>query len=349
MIIFDLFVITVLILINSFYVAAEFSSVSVKRAGVRRLAEEGKLLAVRLLPYIEDRKKLDEFIAATQIGITWSSLIVGAYGQARIATRLAPVIAEFGTMDAHAALAAASISVLVILSFFHIVLGELIPKTLAMQYPTTVGLVVIYPMIVSMRVYTLFTAFLNGSGWALLRLLRIPMEEGYRHIHSPDEIVHMLKESREAGLIEPREHKRLIQVLNLSERIVSDLMIPLPAVFSIPVSTSTTELLSIITESPYTRIPVFRSAPDDVIGFIHTRDVVRIHAEGKLESLEQMLYPGLQVRAQLSVERLLTLMREYRSHMAFVTDLTGATIGLITLDDLLKEFFGKLPEEMARR
>lgn len=346
MILFDLVVVTLLIFVNTFYVAAEFSAVSVQKGRVRKLAEEGSHFAQKLLPYVEDSRKLDQLIAASQVGITWSSLVLGAYGQAMLAVKTAPLLADAGIQNA---LPVASLGVLIILSSAQIVLGELVPKSLGMQYPTAVGSFTIYPMIWSMKIYKWIIAFLNGSAWMMLRLFRIPMMEGYRHIHSPEEIAHMIGESREAGLLEAREHKRLVRVLELSDRIVSDLMIPLSSVRSIPLSTVPEELLWVVTESPFTRIPVYRNAPDDLIGFVHTRDVVRAHAEGRLTSIEQVLHSGLQVRAQLSIERLLTFMREYRSHMAFVTDTTGSTFGTITLDDLLKEFFGRLPEETARK
>lgn len=348
MIILDLIVVAILVTINAFYVAGEFSSVSVQKGRIRKAAEEGGHFAKRLLPYIEDSRKLDEFVAACQIGITWSSLMLGAYAQAMIAPKGVPIFMGLGANDATTALASSSLTVLVLFSIFQILFGELVPKSIAMQHPRGVALATVYPMIWSMKAYAWFITLLNGSAWAVLRLFRVPLKEGYRHIHSPDEIALMIGESREAGLLEPREHKRLMQVLEMSDRTVADLMIPRNVMEAMPISTTVDELMNIIIESPYTRIPVWRNNPDNIVGFVHTREIVKRHAQGKLTSIEGVLHAGLQVRETLPIEKLLTFMREYRSHMAFVVDQTGAAVGMITLDDLLKEFFGRLPEELQR-
>ncbi|MDQ3349848.1 MAG: CNNM domain-containing protein, partial [Acidobacteriota bacterium] len=195
-------IIVLLILFTGLYVAAEFAAVSARRGRVRGLAEEGNTLAARLLPVLEDPRELDRYIAASQVGITLSSLILGAYGQAALAPRIAPLFERFGALQPATAESTAAIVVLVSLTTLAVVIGELIPKSLALQYPTSTAIFTVLPMQWSIRVFSFSISFLNGSGVLLLKLLRVP-STGHRHVHSPEEIALLIAESRDGGLLEP--------------------------------------------------------------------------------------------------------------------------------------------------
>ena len=162
-------------------------SVGVRRSRLRRLAEDGNALAARLLPVVEDPAELDRYIAVSQIGITLSSLILGAYGQAQLAPVVAPLFTSFGGMDDATALSSAGIVVLLFLTALAVILGELVPKSIALQDPTRTALWTVMPMRWSQRIFSWSIAFLNGSGILLLRALGVPAT-GHRHVHSPDEI-----------------------------------------------------------------------------------------------------------------------------------------------------------------
>jgi CBS domain containing-hemolysin-like protein len=219
-----LLIVVALLLINAVYVGAEFSAVSARRSRIRQLAEDGNVLAAWLLPLVESPAALDRYIAACQIGITLSSLILGAFAQRTLAVWLTPLVTDWGGMQEVAAQSTSVGIVLLVLTVGQVIFGELIPKSLALQYPTQTALYTLVPMVPSLWVYRPFIRWLNGSGVLLLRLLGSPSQT-HRHIHSPDEIELLIAESRDGGLLEPDEHRRLQRALRLNLRQAKQLMV----------------------------------------------------------------------------------------------------------------------------
>ncbi len=337
-------IIALLIFINALYVAAEFSAVSVRRSRVQQAAESGNRLARALLPYIGDAVRLDRYIAACQIGITISSLVLGAYGQARLAPMLLPLFTGVGGMQEVAAESTAAVVVLVLLTVSQMVLGELVPKSLALQFPTALALYTVIPMKWSLRGMSWFIFVLNGSGNLILRALGM-RQSGHRHLHSPEEIEYLIAESREGGLLDQGEHERLRRALKLSVRAVEDIMIPRVHIFSIEVTTPFREVTEVIGNSPYSRIPVYKRTLDHMIGFVHIQDVVRMSISDDGVTLETIMRPVLVVPEGTKADRVLQRLREGRQHIAIVVDEFGGTKGLVTIGDVLDEIFGGIAEE----
>jgi putative hemolysin len=334
-----------LIFVNAIYVAAEFSAVSVRRARIRQLAAEGNPLAAWLSPILEQPAQLDRYIAVCQIGITLSSLILGAYAQTTFAVWLRPVLIGFGDLQEIAAASAAATIVLVVLTVLQVLLGELVPKTLALQYPTALALYTLIPMVPSRWLLRPFIAVLNGSGFALLRLLRAPTH-GHRHIHSPEEIELLIAESRDGGLLEPDEHRRLQRALRLNMRPARELMVPRTRISAIEIETPIRDAVGILAQSPYSRLPVHRGSIDNVVGIIHTKDVVRWLVTGEPDAtLAQLLRPLPTVHESITADRVLKDLREERSHQALVVDEFGGTAGLLTLENVLSVLVGAVGDE----
>jgi putative hemolysin len=340
-----LLVILGLIALTALYVAAEFAAVSVRRSRVRQRAEQGDAAALRVLPYLDEPQALDGYIAACQIGITLTSLILGAYGQASLAGPLAGVIVSLRPMSEAAAHSWAAGIILVVLTVLAMVLGELVPKSLALQFPTQVALRTSLPMKWSMAAFSLFIRFLNGSGNLALRAMGVS-PVGHRHIHSPEEIDLLIAESRDGGLLEPDEHRRLRRALQLGIRPARHLMVPRQEIVAVEMDTPVDEVLRRMAETPYTRLPVYRGDIDHVEGLLHTKDLFRSYlAGGALPSVRALMRPILMVHESVTADRLLTLMRERRSHLAIVMDEFGGVAGLVTLDDVLTEVMGEAPDE----
>lgn len=348
MILFTWAVILLLIAVNALYVAAEFAAVGVRHSRIRQRADEGNVLAIRLLSILSDPRKLDRYIAACQIGITISSLALGAYGQATLARSLAPVFERFGGLQDLAAQSTAAAAVLIVLTVLQMILGELVPKSLALQYPTQTALYTVLPMQWSLRALSWFIAALNGSGLAILKLIGV-REAGHRHIHSPEEIELLIAESREGGLLEPAEHQRLSRALKLAVRPVKELMVPLQRVDAVEVSTPFDEVLRRVTDSPYTRLPVYRTSLNQIVGLIHTKDIVMRSLNGTGPgSVEHLMRPVLTVPSTMTADQLLGLMRERHRQQAIVIDERGSPIGLVTLHDVLKEVIGDVGDEFKK-
>ena len=337
-------VITLLILLTALYVAAEFAAVSARRSRLRRLAEDGNVLAARLLPVLDDPRELDRYIAASQVGITLSSLVLGAYGQATLAPRIQPWLVTLGGMQPAAAESTAAAAVLIALTALAVILGELVPKSLALQNPTRTALFTVLPMQWSLRAFSWSIALLNGSGVLLLRMLRVP-STGHRHVHSPEEIDLLIAESRDGGLLEPLEQVRLHRALRLGLRTARELMVPRARLAAIDAALPFDEVLRGVAASPYSRLPVYRGSLDNVIGILHIKDVATRYVQSGAFPLGAILRPIVRVPDTMPADRLLAFLRERRSHQALVVDQAGVVVGLITLADVVAELLGGVADE----
>jgi putative hemolysin len=313
-----LLVVALLIFINALYVAGEFSSVSARKTRIMQLAEEGNTLARSVLPMLQDPRKLDNYIAASQVGITLSSIVLGIYGEQQIAPRIAPLFTRLPLgFDPNAAghAAAAGISstlVLLLLTTFQVVLGELVPKSVAIQYPERLALITALPMKWSAE-YLLrpLIILLNGSGTLLLRLLgRTPRGE-HTHVHSPEEIVILVKESHRAGLIDADERQFLQNVFRTGATRAGEIAVPRTHMVTASVDEPVGSVLKLAAESAYTRIPIF-------------------------------------VPETLPIAQVWERLDEAQSYLAIVFDEYGGTGGLITREDLIEELFGEVQDEFDR-
>ena len=318
MILSAILIIAALIMINAVYVGAEFATVRVRRSRVQQLASEGHPLARWLLPLIESPAALDRYIAACQIGITLSSLLLGAYAQRTIAVELAPLFGRLGGLQDIAAQSSSAAAVLLVLTVAQVIFAELVPKSLALQYPTQAALYTLLPMVPSLWLYRPFIKSLNGTGLLLLRLLGSPSQT-HRHIHSPDEIELLIADSRDGGLLEPDEHRRLQRALRLSLRQARQLMVPRPRISALDIDTPLSEVIGVVAQSPFSRLPVYRDSIDDVVGMLHTKDLVRWQVSGgQEETLERLLRPIASVHESVTVDRVLRELRMRHSHQALV-------------------------------
>ena len=345
MILSAILIIAVLIMINAVYVGAEFAAVSVRRSRVQKLASAGNPLATWLLPLIESPAALDRYIAACQIGITLSSLVLGAFAQRTIAVELAPLFGRLGGLQDVAAQSTSTVAVLLGLTVAQVIFAELVPKSLALQYPTKAALYTLLPMVPSLWLYRPFIKWLNGTGLLLLRLLGSPSLT-HRHIHSPDEIELLIADSRDGGILDPDEHRRLQRALRLSLRQARQLMVPRPRISALDINTPLSEIVDLVAQSPFSRLPVYRDSIDDVVGMLHTKDLVRWRIDGGPETtLARLLRPIVSVHESVTADRVLRELRARHSQQALVVDESGGTAGLLTLEDVLSELLGDVGDE----
>ena len=339
-------VVVVLTVLTALYVAAEFSAISVRRSRVRQMAEDGHFLAVRLAPFVSDARRLDTYIAASQIGITLTSLILGAYGQAAISPTIAEWIMPWASGDAAWARSAASITTLVVLTTFNVIVGELVPKTLALQYPTPIALATVMPMLWSLTLYRPFIGILNGSGNLVLRLFGVH-QSGHRHVHSPEELELLIAESRDGGLLEPDEHRRLQRGLRLRLRSARELMVPWIDVEVIDVAEPLWQVIDRLSQSEFTRVPVFKDERTHVIGILNTKRLALRRLQGAVPgALADLVQPAVTTSPTTTGDRLLALFQQRRTHHAIVSDEGGRALGIVTLEDVLRAFLGEMPDDV---
>ncbi len=341
------FVVVSMIGINALYVAGEFAAVSARKGRVVQAANEGNRLAKLLLPVLQDHHKLDNYIAASQVGITLSSIILGIYGQGQIAPVIAPLIAQIPFLsDEAAALGVSSLLVLAFLTTLQVVLGELVPKSLALQYPEEMAYGTALPMSWSANwLLRPFIILLNGSGALLLKLLGANQGASHQHVHSPEEIMMLIGQSHEGGLLDAEERELLDNALRAGELTAGEIAVPRIRMIAAEQSMPISELLQIATTSAYTRIPVYEEDIDHITGFVHLKDLFRLHYTQKETSIQSVLRKVPYIPETMPTRQVWETLDRHQSYLAIVIDEYGGTAGMLTREDLIEELFGELQDE----
>jgi len=340
-------VILFLVSVNALYVGAEFAAVGARRTRIRELAEEGNRLARSLLPVVEERAQLDRYIAACQIGITLSSIVVGFYGQSQLTPVVAPLLVGLGVGEG-TAFSLTPVGLLLALTFSQVVLGELLPKSIAIRYPEKIALATMLPMRYSLVALRPFIWALNGSGLFLMRLLGLRSDPEHSHIHSPEELEMLFRESAQGGLIDAEEREMVENVLHLEERVARQIMVPRNRIVAAPVDTPPEELLVRLAGSQHTRFPIYEGDIDHLAGIVHLRDLYLFACQSPDGDLREILREVPLVPESVTVWDLWRMLGERRSYVAAVFDEHGGVSGLVTVEDVVEEVFGELRDEFDR-
>ena len=338
--------IPILVLANGFFVAAEFALVAVRRTRVRELVEQGVSGARAVERAIGN---LDRYIAATQLGITLTSISLGWLGEPALANLLVPLFHWLGPQISPVAAHSLAFGIaFMAIAFVHVVLGELAPKTIALQIPDRVALWVVPLLLIFEHIFRPFIWALNSTGMLFARMLGFaPTGGGSAHIHSLNELSLLLEASERAGVLERHEREMMHGVLAFGDMTVSQIMIPREMIVSVSISTPATQIAQIALETGYSRLPVYDSSPDDIIGVLHTKDLLGMFAETgrELVVIQDLLRQPYFTKGNT---RVLDLLREFQrgeQHLALVQDDFGELIGLATLEDLLEEIVGEIKDE----
>jgi len=334
-------VVAVLIGFNALYVAAEFATISSRRSRLAEMAAGGDRAAARLSAIAGDPRRLDAYVATCQVGITVSSLVLGFYGQGRVATALAPWLGHTGLSQVAAA-SIAAVAVLLLLTGLQVVLGELVPKNVGVRFPERLAILTWWPMRWSQWLLHPLVALFNGSGAAVLRVFGAqPTAEGL-HVHRPEEIILLARESAAGGLLEPEERRLLENALRWRNLTVRQAMVPRTHVLAAPVDTPAEDLLALLAGSPHARLVVHEGGLDHVVGLVHLKDLLCMAAYGSVRPvLREPVYVPITARAS----EVFALLQRERSPVAVVLDEHGGTAGITSLDDLVEALFGDLHDE----
>jgi CBS domain containing-hemolysin-like protein len=338
-------IITILILLTALYVAAEFSAVSARRPRLVQMAAEGNRLARSLLPIVRDPGRLDTYIAACQVGITLSSLVLGFYGQAQLTPAIAPLLSNFGNLSEPLAVSIATSGVLILLTALQMILGELVPKSIGIQYPERLALLTAIPMQWSIALFKPLIWLFNGSGQLILRLSGIAVRSEHTHLHDPEEIIMLFEESGAGGLLDQEERRLLKNSLQLRELAVRQVMIPRNRMLAAPADQPSEALLALLADSPFSRLPVYDGSVDNIIGMLHLKDLLCLRLQTGQQDVRDAMRPVLFVPETMPVDQVFAQLQRQRYHVAVVLDEYGGTAGLVTLEDLIEEIFGDLKDE----
>ncbi len=330
----ELFGVAVLILLNAFFVAAEYALVTVRRTRVQELADEGNRRARAVQRITADPPR---FIAAMQLGVTLTSLGIGALGE--------PVLSH--VLDDWLAAFVAGLIAFVVITFLHVVVGELVPKGLALGYSDRIALGVSAPVRGFFILFKPVIWVLQRSSESAQRLLGVDPRGADAQPLSEAELKMLLNVSHEQGEIEHEEREMLYKVFDFADKEASDVLVPRPEVVGLSVDMPPEEALAAILDSPYTRYPVFRDSLDEIIGVLHVRDLFSaLHDRGIGDvEIAELLRPAYIVPETKDLAALLAEFRKTNQHMAVVVDEYGATQGIVTLEDLLEEIVGEIEDE----
>lgn len=337
-------IITVLILLNALFVAAEFAIVGAPRAAIERRAAEGDAVARVVANILRDPRRQDRYIATAQLGITVASLGLGMYGEHVLAEWIGHRLEGLGSLQSAAAHTIASVLAVAILTYFHIVVGEMIPKSLALQSAERSALIVTPLMLAIQRIVILPVMALNALGNGLLRLVGInrfaATGENYR---TPEELQFIIRESQAGGMLRRESADVVQELLEFADLMAGEVMIPRVRVTGIPVGASAEQMLETFRRSPHTRYPVFDGSLDNIVGVVHIKDILRrIPNRRALRSSEVRAVPFIPLTAEM--DTVLAAMRKVNSQMAVVMDEHGGTAGVITIEDLFEEVVGEIEE-----
>ncbi len=338
-----LFMVLMLVLFNAFFVAAEFGLVAVRRSRIDQMAAEGDRSAVVVQRALS---QLDRYISGTQLGITLSSLALGWIGEPAVAVLVDKVLRLVGIVPAPGAVhTAAGIGVaFLVITFLHIVLGELAPKSVALASPEKVSKLVVRPLMLFSRAMSPFIGGLNYTANKLLSLFGVsPVGEG-NHVHSPEELRLLVMQAHAHGTLEESDSAMLAGVFDFHNKKAHDVMRPRTEMVAIDEEVELAELVATLRSERYSRYPVYRETPDDVIGVFLAKDFWLDDNQHNFVLGEHLREP-LFVPATRAAERVLEDLRRTRAHLAVVLDEYGGTAGIVTMEDLIEEVVGDIADE----
>ncbi len=337
----NLLLVVFLVLLNGFFVAAEFALVKVRASRLQQLESEGNPKARYALAVT---KKLDAYLSSTQLGITLASLGLGWVGEPAVSHLIVePALAAFGLGGAWYANALSFAIGFAVITFMHIVLGELAPKSMAIQKSEATSLWLSAPLMLFYKIFYPAIWLLNGAANKLLKLVGIqPAAE--QEAHTEEEIRILMDQSARSGHIDKDELALFDNIFEFSDRVAREIMLPRTDMDCLFTELSFEENLKIVYETKHTRYPVATDDKDEIIGFVHMSDLLTCDPEKKHE-IKDFLRPVLMVPESMEISHVLRLMQKKRSQLAVVIDEYGGTAGLITTEDILEEIVGEIHDE----
>jgi putative hemolysin len=330
----ELVAVAALVLLNGFFVAAEYALVTVRRTRLQELSAEGNRRAKQVLGLTAVPPR---FIAAMQLGVTVTSLAIGALGEQALTELFDPVMAT--------ALAVALS--LLLLTFFHVVVGELVPKGISLGHSEGTALLVAAPVRLFFFVFKPLIWFLQKSSDVTLRLLGLEPPGADGAVYSEAELKLLLERSTVEGELEEEEQEMLYKVFDFADKEAADVMVPRPEVVVVAADMPPEECLAKVLDSPYTRFPVYRETPEHIVGVLHLRDLLNAMNDRGIAGvqIEEILRAPYIVPETKDIAALLTEFRRTNQHMAIVVDEYGDMEGIVTLEDVIEEIVGEIEDE----
>jgi CBS domain containing-hemolysin-like protein len=332
-----------LILLNGLFVASEFSLVAIRKTRIEEMIRRGVVGARSVEAAVSH---IDRIIASTQLGITLASIGLGFVGEPALARLIMPLFSYLpDSWHAVASHSLAGLISFVLITYMHVIFGELIPKTLALQMPDSTALWIVRPLMVFVTLSRPFIVIINGSARILLRSLGLKTEINEAIAHSIEELLLLIEDTEEAGLLDADQANLVENVFRLSDKTVQQCMIPRDKMAALELNTPSDKILEAVRSGAHTRMPVYENDIDNIVGIVNTKDLFYLFSLQGVVVLMDAIYPALYLYPDESMDNALRLFRKARRPMALVRDESGHIHGVITLEDVLEEIIGDIEDE----
>ncbi|WP_420888817.1 hemolysin family protein [Cohnella candidum] len=342
-IVWNLLLVLFLVFLNGFFVASEFALVRVRQSRLTQLQNEGNKLANYALKV---NSRLDVYLSATQLGITLASLGLGWVGEPAIADLIViPLLHDFGITDETVIHSISYVTAFALITFLHIVLGELAPKSLAIQKSVGVSLWLSWPLLTFYRIFLPFIWVLNGAANRLLKLVGVQPAGEHEAAHTEEEIRILMSESAKSGIIDKDEMTLFDNVFEFADRVAREIMLPRTDMDCLFTNQPFADNMKVVYATKHTRYPVAVEDKDQIIGFVHIADLLTADPDVEEQDLNRFLRPILSVPESMEISKVLKLMQRRKSQLAIVIDEYGGTAGMITAETILEELVGEMQDE----
>lgn len=345
-ILISVFFVLALIFLNALFVAGEFSTVSSKKSKLWQESKNNRF-AKAILDIVANPKNLDSYVATCQVGITISSLVLGFYGQTQFSSYLIPIFENRTNFPTSTIESISATTILLFLTVFQVVLGELVPKNIGIQFPEKLAVSTYVPIKWASWIFKPLNYLFNGSGIFLMKLFDLEPSSDHVHIHSLEEIAMLVEESGTGGLLGDEEHELLKKSFEISNTLVKDVMVPRTKMLTASIKSKPKDVLRKLAKSPYSRVPVYDGSIDNVIGTIHIRDLLCLNyfSSTQQENLQSIIHNIIAVPATVQANDLFKRLQNEQHQVAIILDEFGGTAGMVTIEDLLEQIFGDLQDE----
>ena len=338
----NIFIILFLLFVNGFFVAAEFSLVKVRKTRLEQLCNEGNSNAKKAMKLVDDVNKM---LAAAQLGVTIASIALGWVAESTIVQLIEPIIRLFAGSVAHISSHVVAVPIsFVLVTYFHVLLGEQLPKCISLRHPETIALLVSTPMDMFITIFKPFVWLLEVSGNKILAACHANSEDASL-VHSTEELDMLVDASYNEGVLNETEAEMLHNMFKFSDLMAKQVMIPRTDMVCIPDDITYEELNKVALENQYTRYPVYEENIDKILGFIHVKDLYSLAMNKGEFSVQKLIRPLMLVPETMTLDNLIIEFRKLHCQIAVVIDEFGGTSGLITLEDVLEEIIGEVQDE----
>lgn len=339
----NLFFTLLLVAINAFFVAAEFALVKLRVSQLEPLIAQGDKKA-RLAKHLVE--SLDRYLSACQLGITLASLALGWIGEPVVVAMLVSFVNLLGFTPNPDIIHWVAVPIaFILITIFHIVLGEQAPKYLGIRKPRPTSLFIAYPLEIFYKIFRPFIWILNALSAAVMRLFGIAPGDGHEAVHSPQELLYILEESKEGGAIGLSEYNMLENVFDFYERPAHIIMVPRTSIIMIHEEASLEDAVELLLKEGVSRMPVYSQSADQIVGVVYEKDLLKALHEKRFLRVQEMMKPVYMIPENKKLGNLLRDMQSKRIHIAIIVDEFGGTAGLITLEDIIEELVGEIHDE----